>query len=390
MPVVTPSYCEPLKQNAELMRYRPFGKTGLNVSALSFGCMRLGEDQPYNTQLISRAIDAGVNYFETTRYYLGGTCQHRTAPGLVGKTAGVIVSGKEGIGPDQTAYRFRKEMERQLDILGLTHFKFFQVGWFNWANMPHLLKRGGVLEAIRAAQNEGLIQHVGFTGHDTPENFIRCIETGLFDSLTVPYNMLNRQYEPTIKRAGELGVGVVAMCPVAGGILSFESDKLKEALKMNLPTTEMALRFVLSNPDVSTACSGMNQLEQLDQNIRTVREFEPGSGDFGSMCEGLDRLRATLGERFCTMCRYCMPCPQGVDIPRHMEVYRNWKCFGLTAWPQHGLKLIPETQGAVRCNECGACEQKCPNALEIRAMLHELRSRSRAETHRKRTRPAVA
>ena len=373
MNVVTPSYSEPLNCKEETMRYRPFGKTGLKVSALSFGCMRLGEDQPYNTQLISRAIDLGVNYFETTRYYLGGACQHRTAPGLVGKTAGVIISGKEGIGPDQTAYRFRKEIERQLDILGLSHFKFFQVGWFSWAMMPHLLKRGGVLEAIRSAQNEGLIRHVGFTGHDSPENFIRCIETGLFDSLTVPYNLLNRTYEPTIKRAGELGVGVVAMCPVAGGILSFESDKLKQALKMDLPTTAMALRFVLSNPNVSTACSGMNRMEQLDQNVKTVREFEPGSADFETMCEGLDRLRATLGERFCTSCRYCMPCPQGVDIPLYMEIYRNWKSFGLAGWPQSRLKGIPEAQSAARCNECGACEKTCPNTLGIRDVLRELR-----------------
>lgn len=374
MNLAPPSDREPLNCKTETMRYRPFGRTGLKVSALSFGCMRLGGDQPYNTQLISRAIDLGLNYIETTRYYLGGTCQHRTAPGLASKSAGVIVSGKERIAPDQTAYLFRKEIERQLEILGLNHFKFFQVGWFSWAMMPHLLKRGGVLEAIRGAQDQGLIRQIGFTGHDTPENFIRCIETGLFDSLTVPYNLLNRAYEPTIKRAGELGMGVVAMCPVAGGMLSFESDKLKQALKTDLPTTEMALRFVLSNPDVSTACSGMNRLEQLDQNVRTVREFEPGADDFKAMSAGLDRLRATLGERFCTNCRYCMPCPQGVDIPRHMEVQRNWKCFGLDGWPRNGLKAIPEAQSAARCNECGECEQKCPNQLGIRDTLRELRA----------------
>ncbi|MFA6291896.1 MAG: aldo/keto reductase [Victivallales bacterium] len=374
MSVAPTSYNEPLIRKDETMRYRPFGKTGLSISSLSFGCMRLADDQEYNTKLISQAIDLGVNYFETTRYYLGGTCQHRTAPGLVGKTPGVIISGKEGIGPDQTTFRFRKEIDKQLDILGLTHFKFFQVGWFSWGMMPHLLKRGGVLDAIREAQNQGLIQHVGFTGHDTPENFIKCIETGIFDSLTVPYNMINRAYEPTIKRAGELGVGVVAMCPVASGLLSFESDRLKEALKMDLPTTEMALRFVLSNPNVSTACSGMNRTEQLLQNVKTVKEFEPGSCDFGSMCEGLDRLRATLGDRFCTGCRYCMPCAQGVDIPRYMDIYRNWKCFGLGAWAADAIRKVPEEKSALKCNECGVCEGKCPNTLEIRKMLKELLS----------------
>jgi predicted aldo/keto reductase-like oxidoreductase len=373
MPVVSPAHSEPLIRNDETMRYRPFGKTGWDVSALSFGCMRLKDDPELNKELISKAIDLGVNYFESTRYYLGGTCQHRTAPGLEGKTAGVIVSGKERINSDQTAYLFRKEIERQLEILGLSHFKFFQVGWFHWGNMPHLLKQGGVLDAIRQAKAEGLIQCVGFTGHDSPENFIRCIETGLFDSLTVPYNLINRSYEPTIKRAGELGVGVVAMCPVAGGVLACESSRLKEALQMDLPTTEMALRFVLSNPDVSTACSGMNTIEQLDENVRTACEFDPAEqGDFGAMCEGLDRLRAELGDKFCTGCRYCMPCPEGVDIPRHMDMYRQWKAFGLEDSVKQSVKRMPEAKSLARCTKCGACVEACPNELDVPAMLEEL------------------
>lgn len=373
MPIVAPAHAEPLIRNDETMRYRPFGRTGWQVSALSFGCMRLGEDQERNTALISRAVEVGVNYFESTRYYLGGTCQHKTAPGLAGKTAGVIVSGKERINPDQTAYLFRKEIERQLEILGLTHFKFFQVGWFRWENMPHLLKRGGVLDAIRWAKDEGLIQCVGFTGHDTPENFIKCIETGLFDSITVPYNLINRSYEPTIRRAGQLGVGVVAMCPVAGGVLACESSRLREALNMDLPTTEMALRFVLSNPDVSTACSGMNTLEQLEENVRTVRNFDPAAqGDFAAMCEGLDRLRAELGDKFCTACRYCMPCPEGVDIPRHLDLYRQWKAFGLEDAARRGVARMPEEKSLARCTKCGACVAACPNDLPVPDMLAEL------------------
>jgi len=372
MSVTAPSHSEPLIRGDNSMRYRPFGKTGLQVSALSFGCMRFSEDQDLNTALVSKAIDCGVNYFETTRYYINGSCQHKTAPGLAGKAAGVIVSGKEGINPNQTAYLFLREIERQLDILKLTHFKFFQVGWFSWAMMPHLLKRGGVLDGIREAVDRGLVQHIGFTGHDSPENFIKCIETGLFDSITVPYNMINRSYEPTIKRAGELGVGVVAMCPVAGGVLAWDSDKLKDAVGMDMPQAAMALRFVLANPDVSTACSGMNTMEQLDRNIATARDFDPAAGGFETMCEGLDRLRAELGDTFCTACRYCMPCPQGIDIPRHMQAHRNWRCFGLDAWAREELKRIPAEQSLDNCDRCGACEEKCPGRLGVREMLEEL------------------
>lgn len=370
---VTPANREALIQNEDTMRYRPLGATGLQVSALSFGCMRLVEDQEVNTEVVSKAVEMGVNYFETTRFYCQGECQQRTAPGLKGKTAGVIVSGKGSLSADTTAYAFRQEMERQLDTLGLTHFKFYQVGWFAWERMPHLLKRGGALDALRQAREEGLVQHVGFTGHDKPENFIKCIETGLFDSLTVPYNLINRSYEPTIARAGELGVGVVAMCPVAGGILASESDALKEALQMDLPTAEMALRFVLSNPNVSTACSGMNAMDQLEQNVRTAKEFDPAAeGAFESMCEGLDRLRATLGDKFCTGCRYCMPCAQEINIPQHMDMHRNWKCFGLEDSVRQSLGKVPEENRASNCSDCGECEDKCPNDLAIRETLQEL------------------
>jgi predicted aldo/keto reductase-like oxidoreductase len=374
MTIVEPSHNEPLIRNDETMRYRPMGKTGYMVSALSFGCMRLKDDPELNQKLISRALDLGVNYFETTRYYLGGTCQHRTAPGLKDRTEGVIVSGKESIGPNQTAYGFRKELERQLDILGLDHFKFFQVGWFRWKMMQHLLKRGGVLDAIRKAQDEGLLKFVGFTGHDTPKDFIRCIETGIFNSITVPYNMLNRRYEPVIKRAGELGLGVVAMCPVAGGVLGYPSDAIREAVDMDLSTPAVALRFVLSNPDVSTACSGMNTLEMLEENVQTVREFDPQETTFAQISEGVDKLRRQLGDQFCTSCRYCAECPEGLEIWRLMEIWQNWKAFGLEEWARSSLKDLPEEKGPGRCSSCGSCEESCPNNLPIRERLEQLKA----------------
>lgn len=372
MTVVAPTHNEPLIRKDETMSYRPFGRTGYMVSALSFGCMRLHDDPALNEKLMSRAVELGVNYFETTRYYLGGACQHRVAPGLRGKTTGIIVSGKEGINPDKSAYLFRKEIERQLDILGLDHFKFLQVGWFSWGMMPHFMKRGGVLDAIRKAQDEGLIRFVGFTGHDTPENFIRCIETGLFDSLTIPYNMINRQYEPVIARAGELGMGVVAMCAVAGGVLSSPSAALQKAIGVSLPTPAMALRFVLANPNISTACSGMNTLEMLEENARTVREFDSSRADFAGMCKGLDQLREKLGNNFCTACRYCAECPAGLEIWRLMDIWQHWKVFGLEDWAREALRQFPAEKQPAKCTTCKACEEKCPNQLEVCERLKEL------------------
>jgi len=363
---------EPLNQNKKRMRYRPLGKTGLEVSALSMGCMRLSDDMGANQQLVSRAIDLGVNYFETTRFYCGGQCQQRTAPGLKERTRGIIVSGKAGIKPDTTAYQFQREIDRQLEILGLTHFKFFQVGWFGWDRIGHLLKRGGVLDALRAAQDTGLVQHIGFTGHDWPENFIKCIETGLFDSITVPYSMINRMYESTIRRAGELGVGVVAMCPLAGGLLASESDTLREVLKTDSPMAELALRFVLANPHVSTACSGMTTLEILEENVRAAAAFDPVDDvENERMCGALDRLTDRIEGDACTTCGYCTPCPEGVDIPRYMDAYNRWKMFGYEKWTVEHLRGVPSEKSLDRCVECGECEQRCPNAIPIVSRLTE-------------------
>ncbi len=371
--VIEKQNSEPLIKHEKTMRYRKFGSTGLEVSALSFGCMRLQDNEELNTKLIATAIDLGINYFESTRHYLGGTCQHRMTSGLRGKTAGVIVSGKEGIDSNKTEYQFFAEIENQLNILGLTHFKFFQVGWFNWGKMPHLLKSGGVLDALRRAKRQGLIQHVGFTGHDSPENFIKCIETGLFDSLTVPYNLINRQYEPTIKRAGELGLGVVAMCPVAGGMLSYDSKKMQEELNMDMPTTEMAIRFVLANPNVSTCCSGMSTFEMLHQNVETVFNFDPeNSIKHEEMCEGLDKMIQGTNGELCTDCRYCMPCPRNVNIPYFMNIQKNIDCFGLDKSAKESVSKIAANQSFTNCNDCGECEKKCPNSLPIRATFKKL------------------
>ena len=374
MPPVLAANHQPLHRNDETMRYRPLGRTGLEVSAVSMGCMRLGEDQTLNTAVVSRSVDRGVNYFETTRGYCGGQCQHRVAPGLVGQSTDVIVSGKGSLGPDTTEFAFRREMETQLDVLGISHFKFYQVGWFSWGKMPHLLKRGGALDALRRARDEGLVHHVGFTGHDSPENFIKCIETGLFDTLTIPYNLFQREYEPTIARAGELGVGVVAMGPVAGGLLGDGCEALEKELSLDVPMVEAALGFVLSNPHVSTACSGMSTVEMVEENAAIGRRFDAGGGmDYAPIIARLDQLREQLDGGACTACGYCQPCPQGVRVPRYMGQYTNWKGFGLGDWARKSLLNVPEDQSLERCNECGECEDKCPISLPIRARFEELR-----------------
>lgn len=356
------------------MQYRPLGKTGLNVSALAMGCMRLPENDPdYAAQVIDAAIAAGVNYFETTRWYINGKCQHLTCGGLKGRSRGLIVSGKCGVNAETTADSYRKEIDLQMEILGVDYLEFFQVGWLSLAQMEFVTRKGGALEALDKARAEGIISHIGFTGHDTPENFTKIIETGIFDSLTIPYNMLNRSYAPTIKRAGELGVGVVAMCAVAGGMLASPSEKLLQLVPDNAGSTAgAALQFVLSNPDVSCACSGMDTVEIVRENTSTVDTFQGASAsDLAKMDRILDEF-AAIGDRFCTACGYCMDCPNGVDIPGNFRLFNYARVYGLMDRAREAYGKMEAEKRANACTQCGTCEPKCPNSLPIMAQLQEV------------------
>jgi hypothetical protein len=336
--------------------------------------MRLPEDDPdYAAQVVDAAIAAGINYFETTYGYINDRCQHLVAGGLKGRSRGLIVSGKTGVGEDTTADSYRRDMEMQMQTLGVDYLEFYQVGWFSLEELPHLTKKGGALEALDKARSEGLIGHIGFTGHDKPENFTKLIETGLFDSLTIPYNMLDRSYAPTIKRAGELGVGVIVMCPVAGGMLASPAKQLQDLIPGGATSTAAAaLQFVLSNPDVSCAASGMNTLEMIRENVATVDAFKGLTDeDWEKVNRILDEFKV-VGSKFCTGCGYCMDCPNGVDIPRNFRIYNLGRVYGLKDWAKSEYAGLEEGKRADVCIECGQCEPKCPNKLPIIDQLAEV------------------
>ncbi len=356
------------------MQYRDLGKTGLKVSALAQGCMRFPEDKPeVGEEIVDSAIAAGINYFETARLYINGKCQQLTGLGLKGRSRGLIVSGKAGINAETTAESYRKEIDLQMECLGVDYLEFWQVGWISLDKLPFLTKKGGPLEALDRARTEGIIGHIGFTGHDKPENFIKLIETGLFESLTIPYSILDRAYAGTIKRAGELGVGVIAMCPVAGGMLASPSPQIQQLIPGGAKTTAAAaLQFVLANPDVSCACSGMNTMEMLRENIETVNSFQGlGSDDFARMDAILDEF-SSLGKQFCTACGYCKDCPTGVDIPGNFGLYNTANVYGLTDYARAQYAAMEAGKRADACVRCGECEPKCPNTLPIMDQLAEV------------------
>ncbi len=355
------------------MEYVTLGKTGPQISRLSMGCGRLPENDEDSTELIHRAVAAGVNFFETATFYCNNRCLEKTGLGIKGLRDKVMVQVKIGTEWEATADSFRRELESQFTRLGIDRADFFQFGWLAWERMPVVLKRGGPLEGVRRFQDEGLVKHIGFTGHDSADNFIKILETGLFESMTISYNVLNRAYEKTIARAHELGVGVIVMNPVGGGMLGAPSTTLQKLVPGGAATTAAAaLRFVLSNPGVTTACSGMSSIAELEENLGTVANPQPlSAAEREQMLHTLDEYKA-LGESFCTGCKYCMPCPHGVDIPANFHMHNYYRVYGFQDWGKAqyaGLK--PECR-ADQCVQCGACEPKCPQHIPIQKQLADV------------------
>jgi hypothetical protein len=229
-------------------------------------------------------------------------------------------------------------------------------------------------------QREGRIRHVCFSSHDKPENIRRLIDTGEFAGMLVQYNLLDRHNEEVIAYAHERGLGVAIMGPVGGGLLAAPTFPLRGTVAGARNSPEIALRYVLSNPNVTLALSGMNTIEMVEQNVATASRKEAlSAGERQQVLDALQEL-ARLSDLYCTACRYCMPCSNGVDIPANLRAMVDYRVWGLHEHARsryarlgkerkwHGKRV---RRWAESCVQCGECEPKCPQDIPIRERLRE-------------------
>ena len=209
--------------------------------------------------------------------------------------------------------------------------------------------------------------------HDSNENLIKLINTGYVESITLQYNMLDRKLEEGIALAHEKGIGIVVMGPVAGGRLGTSSPVLQELIPGVNRVPELALRFVLSNPNVCVALSGMSTMQQVTENLATAaEEISLTAEEKAAIDEHLERLK-NMADLYCTGCSYCMPCPQEVNIPHIFQKYNEARVYGLWEAASEAYRNWRWVSGkpADDCVECGECEAKCPQHIPIREQLQE-------------------
>ncbi len=356
------------------MKEVDFGKRcGFTVPPVSIGAMRFPADGLDAVELIRFAIDSGLKYIDTSRgygdseYILGKALKngYREKVILSSKSSPWIKKIREDDEPN--AYTVRRRIEETLLRLDIEYIDFYQVWNVNQReNWDKAVAKGGMVEGILKAMDEGLVRHTGFTSHDTVENLLEYIEIADWaEIILLSYNLLNRTYEPVLEAACKKGMGTVVMNPVGGGRFAEDSpvfQKLSDDLGCR-SIADLAVRFVLSNPYVNTILCGM---EKSSDVVNTVKSADRGAFTDSELKTVTGFLEDITGEKtgFCTGCEYCLPCPEGIPIPSIMKLIYEDKYLNMKKAAKRYYQWIGPKK-ADACVGCGECEEKCTQKLGI-------------------------
>ena len=368
------------------MQYTEFGRTGIQVSRLGFGCMRFPSrevdgkkvfDEEESIRMMHRAMELGVNYFDTAPGYCEKQSEIIVGKALKGRRDKVYLSTKypseEASGDD-----LERKLETSLKKLDTDYIDFYHMWGISLKTFVERLDTpDGPMARARKLRDAGVIRHISFSFHDAPENMIEIIRRGegVFASVLCQYNLLDRANEDAIAYAHEQGLGVTIMGPVGGGRLGAPSKVIQDLLPGKVQSSaEMALRFVMNNKNVNIALSGMSSMDMVEENAAVASNMEPLTQEEEARIAASLEENRRLADLYCTGCNYCMPCPKGINIPEIFKMMNYHRVYGLTKFARDNYARIGKEpwlyfQNAAACVQCGACEKKCPQHLHIREQL---------------------
>lgn len=373
------------------MLYRTMPGNGDELSILGFGCMRLpvkedgSIDEERATRQVRYAIDQGVNYVDTAWPYHAGQSEpflgHALADGyrekvkLATKLPSWLLNSRE----DMDSF-----LNAQLEKLHTDHIDYYLVHALVgdvWDKVEKL----GIADFLDKAKADGRIINAGFSFHGSLKDFNRIVDAYGWDFCQIQYNFLDEKNQAGtegLEYAASKGLGVIVMEPLRGGNLTNPMPPAVKDIWDEAPTkrtpAEWALRWVWNHPEVTVILSGMNKEEHIDENLAVADQAYPNSltGSELQLVNRVERKYRELMKVGCTGCRYCMPCPQGVDIPSCFEDYNNMHMTGDTAGFRFhyavklsGILSVGEPEFASKCVQCGECLEKCPQHIEIPTIL---------------------
>lgn len=363
------------------------------LAALSIGCMRF-PGRKAAAEVIHTCLENGVRYLDTSPMYCYQNEDENNetwvGDAIRGIREEVILSAKSstGNGGNQigeynpkhgfsitAADQVLKVIDQSLRRLNVEYFDVYQL----WAAHTmeiynEALKKGGWLEGVLKARERGLFRHLGITSHAGNEELIHFIDSGMFETITVPFHIMDISRLEAIRHARDKGMSVIAMNPLAGGFLGSGSSELlhQTLIKYGIESLpEMALRFC--NAFGVSALSGMTSAEQARQNCAAVSK--PRLEERQALALHQEFKQLLHHESFtCTGCGYCMPCPRGINIPDVLRSRNHYTVLGIKE-AEHRLKewhRWNEGYKIEKCNSCGACENRCPNGVKVRALFREI------------------
>ena len=362
------------------MLFRENKKTGEKLSILGLGCMRFPKkggkiDQEYAEEIMRRAIDSGVNYFDTAYIYSGSEV-------CVGEFLSKGYRDKVKIATKLPHYMIKtsgdmdKFFDEQKRRLQTDHVEYYLIHMLNDAATWKRLEELGIREWIAAKKECGEIINIGFSFHGGAAEFIPLVDAYDWDFCQIQYNYMDENTQAGkkgLEYAYQKDIPVIIMEPLRGGRLvnNLPRKAALEFEKTDKSPAEWGLRWIWNHREVTVILSGMSDIAKLEENVRIASEAEAGHMG-GDELARIARVRDAINEAIkipCTGCGYCMPCPAGVDIPVCFSAYNLKYTDGQFLARKNyfmcaGAKTNPTV--ASKCIGCGKCEKHCPQSIKIR------------------------
>lgn len=362
------------------MQYRKFGRLNWDASILGFGTMRLpykdnvkNIDEKQAVRMLRHAIDHGVNYIDTAYGYHGGRSESFVGRALSrGYRERVRLATKMPSWLVQSPADFDKLFDEQLKRLQTEHIEFYLLHNLNkeyWKKMRGFDAIGWAERAIKA----GKIGQLGFSFHDEFDVFKEIVDAWDWPFCQIQYNYMdvsNQAGTRGLKYAASKGMAVVVMEPILGGKLAGPPPSIQKVFgraPVKRSAADWALQWVWNQPEVTVVLSGMSTFQQVVENLQSAE-----SAGVGVLEEGEQELIREVCRRYrklapipCTRCGYCMPCPNGVDIPRNLTLYNEGRMYGRPDLARRQYGFISEKARSAACIQCRECEPKCPQSILI-------------------------
>ena len=377
------------------MQYRPMGRTGVNVSALGFGLLRLpmlsngkNVDFDQSVAMIHRAIEGGVNYIDTGRVYLGGQSEEVAGRALRGHwRSRVYVTSKAPWWIMKAPEDFERLFDESRRTIGTDVIDFYHIHMIMHRGWKEKVIPFKLIDKIMKLKDQGKIRFAGFSFHDRLQLFKEVVESAPWDFCLIQHNYLDYEYEAGClgpKYAAANGMGLAVMKPVRTGFLANLPSSMRAALRstgVEKPDTEWALDYLWDIPEVSVAVSGVGSMADVEANLRYASKAKPNMltpDERKALGVAIRAFRRTPGHIDCTGCYQCIPCPHNVAIGYIFAyVYNNYLVHRdkKRALFDYTVSMSPIQRGspASACVNCGACLSKCPQKLNIPELLKRVR-----------------